>query len=150
MSVTLAAMLSLAPWVGDAGESPEAREARLAPYARAVDAATGSLALRAALVALAWHETKMARYVTEGRCHDGPPGQRCDNGKARGPWQLHGWCKATTPEGEAVCAAGMLSYMLTRCDGDWPEAFGAYGTGGRCVALTAREETRQRLLRRFR
>ena len=42
----------------------------------------------AALISLAWHETKFASAVMEGRCSDLHP-RACDSGRALGVWQLH-------------------------------------------------------------
>lgn len=144
LETILALLLALPAYHGD-HETAEQRQSRLAPYAAGIARHARSSDERAALMAVAWHETRLAAYVTEGRCHEGPPGQRCDNGKARGPWQLHGWCKATSPDGEAECAARMLRHFRSRC-GSWARAFGAYASGGTCYAMPAREATRRRLL----
>jgi len=82
------------------------------------------------LVALAWHETKLARKVLEGHCSQLPKGMRCDSGRALGVWQLHhdacrdAWALATPnggPEGQleslpiqARCAVNHLRYNMRR------------------------------------
>jgi hypothetical protein len=97
--------------------------------------------LAAALIALGHFETKYAQYVGEGRCHDGPRGQRCDDGNARTYWQT--WAVAcpdawkASPgsreevEAGAWCAARLLSGAYNFCKepaGDgWARAFGRYG-----------------------
>lgn len=151
MSITLAIMLAMPQSHLDRGETPEQRAALIQPWADGIDEATESTAMRAALVALMWHETGgFARYVLEYRCSDGPRGKaECDSGKARGGFQVHPWCKATTIAGEAECAASTLGFMLKRC-GSWATAYGGYGTGGKCAAFTERETTRQRVAARFR
>jgi hypothetical protein len=147
LELILAALLAFPAYHGD-HETGEAREARLAPYAAGIASHARTADETAALVAIAWHETRLAAYVTDGRCHEGPAGQRCDNGRARGPWQLHGWCKATTPDGEAECAARLLRYARARC-GSWSRAFGAYASGGRCYDMPEREATRRAVLARM-
>jgi hypothetical protein len=85
----LAALMALVPWWGDRNETSEARNARMIPIAEAITTATSDATEQAALITLAWAESKLASYVTEDRCHEGPVGQRCDQGRARGPWQVH-------------------------------------------------------------
>jgi hypothetical protein len=109
LELILAALLAFPAYHGD-HETGEAREARLAPYAAGIARHARTADEAAAMVAIGQHESRWAAYVTDGRCHEGPAGQRCDNGRARGPWQLHGWCKAKTPDGEAECAARLLRY----------------------------------------
>lgn len=140
----LAVLLALPVYMGD-GESGESREARLDPWARAIAAEARTPDEAAALVAVGQLESRWAEYVTEGRCHEGPAGQRCDNGRAKGPYQLHGWCTATDPRGQTACAARMLRWARSRC-GSWERAFGAYASGGRCYAMPEREALRVRVL----
>lgn len=108
----LAVLLSLPPSVTDT-ETPEARVARISVAATAIAAASARATcseqwegpgcrrrwpgsreqLAAALLALGWHETRWAQYVGEGRCAEGPPGQRCDPDRAGRPrarsyWQV--------------------------------------------------------------
>jgi hypothetical protein len=85
----LTVALSLSQYVGDRGDSPEQREALYLPVATAIAEVARTNAEAAMLLALAFHESGLARFVIEGRCSDGPPGQRCDGGKARGVFQLH-------------------------------------------------------------
>lgn len=139
----LAILVAFQPYYGDRTETLAHREARLEPVAHAIWAATDDPELQAGLVSIAWHETRLAAYVTEGHCAEGR--HDCDHGKARGPWQVWSWCKATDIDGEAVCAAGLLAYMHHRC-GSWASAFGGYGTGGHCVAYGNREATRMAIL----
>jgi hypothetical protein len=113
----LSAMLSLPPAALDRSESVEQRTALFLPVAEAIARVSRSDRQAALLIAQAWEDTKLARYVLEGRCHDGPVGQRCDNGKARGPWQVHKWCTATTLDGEARCALRAASSGMDRCRG---------------------------------
>jgi hypothetical protein len=137
----LALLLSLQPYPGDKGESTEAREARLAPWAQALERYPADV--QAAVITLGIHESHYAAYVTEGRCSERP--KACDHGHAKGPYQLHSWCKADDPAGQTACAASLIQSSFRRCD-TWAGAFGAYATGGRCVALDARATTRQRII----
>jgi hypothetical protein len=72
----------------DRKAEPEAVDASRVELAGAVVSATDEPSEQAALTALAIHESRLALYVLEGRCSDGPKGA-CDHGLAVGPWQLH-------------------------------------------------------------
>lgn len=141
----LAVLLALPAWYQDVGDAD--RPVWLAPVASAISRATESRAEVAALVALGFHESRYARYVVDGRCSDGPIGARCDNGRARTPWQV--WRVAcpvawTHPDGSqesldaaARCAAGLLRGGRGRCRGRHPAgdlagAFSAY-RGASCT-----------------
>jgi hypothetical protein len=145
MSLTallLSLLVALAPHTTDRdrGETRVERAARLEPVASEMIAATrGDRQLLAAMLVLGDEESHWAAYVTEGRCHEGPPGQRCDVGLARGPWQLH---RRTCPRAwehpsgsaqslheEARCAAALLRYGRRKC-GSWAGAFGVYAGVG--------------------
>jgi hypothetical protein len=163
--IILTALLSLPTWYGDKDLSKEERRALIRPVAEAIHGVARTRDEAAALVSLAWHESRLASYVLEGRCHEGPPGARCDmdrKGKprARGPWQVWKWCKAWDhPEGsaeslrrEARCALGALRTHRSRC-GTWEGAFaGMGGLGGRnCVSARSsqRVQTMRRVLGRL-
>lgn len=138
--IILTAMLSLPPYTGDRGDTPAARAELYRPVAEAIaEVAPGNPTKAAALVALAYAETKFARYVLTGNCASGPPGMRCDNGRARGAFQVWAWCDAWRhPEGspeslraEARCAARALAAGKRRClgrhpAGDWAAMFSGY------------------------
>lgn len=153
----LAAMLAQPTWYQDVEETPEARADLLRPVAMAVTLATEDPTEQAALVALGWHESRWARYVIEGRCHDGPSGARCDNGRAVSPWQV--WAVACPPahtlppdhpvvnERAAACAVRLLRGGRSRCRGlhpagDWAGAFVAYGGGASCQRRSGAERAR--------
>jgi hypothetical protein len=85
----LAAALSLPHYMGDRVDTPEQRERLYRPVAEAIAEASRTNVEASMLVALAHHESGFARFVIEGRCTQGPPGQRCDGGRARGVFQLH-------------------------------------------------------------
>lgn len=146
----LSAMLSLPQYVADRGDTQEARAALLKPYAEAVaDVSRGNRWKASALIALMWHESRLARYVVEGRCLDGKPGQQCDKDprtgqpRARGATQVWRWCTEAwrhpagsweSIRGEVACASRMLSAGLQRCRGRHPEgdtagAYSAYRNG---------------------
>lgn len=108
----------------DVDRSLESREARLAPVAHAVSAASRTLDEAAVLMALGEHETNYAEHVLAGHCDQMPEGERCDGGRARGPWQLHkeacpvAWA---LPDGsqealdaEAGCAIRLLRWNAVR------------------------------------
>lgn len=146
----LAILLSFPPHFTDAGEAPEAREARLTPVAESIaEAVKGhpdAVTIASALLELGRSETHYAAYVLEGRCLDGPVGSQCDpdsrTGKprARGPWQVWSWCREAWeyPAGsreslraEARCAARNWAYARHRCRGahpagTWAGAFSGY------------------------
>lgn len=133
----LAALLALTPYP-DQGDDA-ARVALLTPVAEAIVYATGGSIWRAsALASIAMHESALARYVLEGRCKDGPRGARCDEGHARGPWQVHRWCSAWShPDGsyesrkrEAVCADRLVRSAWKKCR-TLPGIFAGYATGNR-------------------
>lgn len=88
-AAVLAAALSLSQYVGDKVDTAEQRSTLYRPVAEAIAEASRTNVEASMLLALAYHESGLARFVIEGRCADGPPGQRCDGGKARGVFQLH-------------------------------------------------------------
>ena len=67
----------------------------LVPVAWAIEDTAKTKTEVAFLIAQAKAEGGLRPYVLEGRCHEGPPGARCDNGAAETPWMVHGWCKAS-------------------------------------------------------
>lgn len=146
-AVVLAVMLSLAQAWEDRAETPAQRAELLTPWADAIATEARSTDEAAALVAVSWHESGgYARWVVEGRCHERP--KACDHGRAKGPFQVHGWCKATDPAGQTACARSLLAFSFRRCH-TWARAFGAYGTGGDCRAYANRDATRLLILRRM-
>jgi len=88
-----ALLMGLSRHFTDADESYAERAGRLAVVAVAiVDATGGDIGRAARVVALGQAESNFARYVTEGRCQDGPVGSRCDPNRhgepqSLGPWQ---------------------------------------------------------------
>ncbi len=124
----------------------------------------------ATLMALAYHESKLARLIMEGHCDQLPKGMRCDNGKALGVWQLHeracpaAWALATPnggPEGQreslheqAKCAINLLRWNAKRGKGAAPSELRAAFAGYAARAwdwegAEVREKTVERLLRRW-
>ena len=123
-TAVLAAALSLSQYVGDKVETLEQRSALYRPVAEAIAAVSRTNTEASLLIALAFHESGFARFVVEGRCADGPPGQRCDGGRARGVFQLH---QSACPEAwkleggssqsvraEAGCAIRLLRWNADR------------------------------------
>jgi hypothetical protein len=161
-SVLLTVLLSLPAWHGERELADVDRRALLAPVAEAIHGAARSREEAAALITQAWHESRLAAYVLEGRCHEGPPGARCDmdrkgNPRARGPWQVWSWCKAWDyPEGsreslrhEASCAVRAMRFHLKRCE-TWEGAFAGLRRS-KCVSSRskARVETMKLVLGRL-
>lgn len=137
--------------VTDAGENAAVREERLTAIARAIDLATSDMTERAALLTLVRNESGAAAYVYEGRCSDGPRGQReCDSGRATGVWQIHGEVPDSVVE-QAELALSIWRSHRTRCRkvlaDELVGAFAGYGTGGKCApeawAVRRAEETRR-------
>lgn len=146
---TLAVILLLSPWHGDRGDND--REALLRPVAHAIDSVGHTREERAALIADAYTESSFARYVLEGRCSDGPPGQRCDPdahgvARARGPWQVWHYCQKNGLEGEAECVVRLLRMGHSRC-ASWEGAFAAlHGPSCQWAPAMRRVQLMQRLL----
>lgn len=131
-ATVLLAMMSLPHFSGEHFSSEERREL-YRPVAQAVAAVAQTPEETAALVAQAWHETKFASKILYGHCDQMPKGQRCDHGRALGPWQVHGWCKdawAAAPgsvegyEAAARCALRAMRGGLYNCS-SWEGAFSA-------------------------
>lgn len=161
-NAVLAVMLRQPPWSGDVAETPQQRRALYAPVAQTIADASTDTQEMAALATLAWHETRLARYVLEGRCKDGPASAQCDQGHARGPWQVWPWCKdayryadgsAESRRAEARCALQMLGWGRKMCADKgvapgWHSAYAGYRSL-RCEELDApkRLETHRRIAR---
>jgi len=95
IAIVLRTILTLQLWAADASVPIAHRVALYIPVAEAICAvAPDSPAKQAWLMTQTEAETHLAVYVLEDRCETGPPGARCDEGKATGPWQNHGWCRA--------------------------------------------------------
>jgi hypothetical protein len=113
--------------------------------------------LAIAFIAIGYHESGFAPYVGEDRCHDGPKGARCDNGRALGYWQLHrntcaaAWDSPHAPGSyarlvvELRCVVRAFSSAHRICNEnaiDWAYVFGRYGgrqcawVGGKTRAFT--------------
>jgi len=150
-TAVLAAMAALAPYHADRDDSPESRRALYMPTATAIATVARTPEEAAALIAQAWHESHFARYVLEGRCSEGPPGQRCDPdahgvARARGPWQV--WrvaCRAADVAGEARCVLGQMRMGLARCS-SWGGALAALDGQWRCGDAAVRVQTMRRVL----
>lgn len=143
----LAVMLTMRQAWEDRRETREQRTELLRPLATVVANEARTAQEAAAMTAIAWHETGgFARWIVECRCHERP--KMCDHGRARGPFQVHDWCKATDLRGETECAASAYRFALSRCK-DPTRAFGHYATGNSCMAMPLRETTRIMVLRRL-
>lgn len=150
-SLTVLALLSVIlagpVYVGDREESLADREERLRPWAAAIVEVSGNdVPLAAGLLELAEDESSnFARYIVEGRCLEGPwkcdPHPRTGLPRARGPWQVWGWCRrawklrpgtAASALEEARCARRQLLGAKTRCAqagrDPWVGAFSGYAS----------------------
>jgi hypothetical protein len=156
----LSIWLGWAPWSGDAGDTEKQRTELIAPVAVAVCLATQDPVERAFLAVQTYQKTHLARYVLEGRCHDGPDGARCDEGRARGPWQVHAHCRAAWAPtasrldryvGGARCALSGWRYGFWRWQ-SWAEGFQGQVGIGRTVTpwATARAERMGPVVERMR
>lgn len=136
----LSVLLTLPQYYGDRFADPtlEDRARLLRPVAEAIAAVAKNRTEAAALIALAQHETALARYVLDGYCEQGPVGARCDGGRARGAWQNHAWCRelwagpANAPGRHlagARCAVALLRKGRAQC-GSLAGAFGVYAGAG--------------------
>lgn len=147
IDIVLRFWLGLAPWYLDVGESPEQRAELYRPAADAVCTVGRTPLERAYLAAQTYAETRLARYVLEDRCEDGPVGARCDGGLATGPWQVRAWCREAWTGSEpsrlkagAACSLRMFRWGYRRCETDRLEerlaaGFAANGGGStRCGA----------------
>lgn len=132
-AAVLAVLLSFPTYPGDKGDSLEQRTALYTPVAMTIAAVAKTPESAAALIAIARHESHLARYVLEGRCHEGPVNERCDNGRARGPWQVHPWCPATDLEGQARCVLGQFWWGYRHCGGLYAGAFASLSGRGACT-----------------
>lgn len=141
ISLILLAWLVLPPWYQDADDSFQERAELYYPVAAAICSVAQNETERAFLAWQAYEETKLARYVIESRCSDGPPGVRCDEGQATGPWQQHRWCsgawdgsRSERLEAGARCALRLARRCRT------PEGWFAAQSGGTsCSASWARD-----------
>ena len=107
--------------------------------ANAIDGATLDTSERAALAILAIHESRLALYVLEGRCSDGPRGA-CDHLLAVGPFQLHATSDVPVIPGsmaeQATIALRRWRGHRKRCAAHGTAgAFMGYGSGFRCTPM---------------
>src|SRR6185369_104575 len=122
-ATVLALLVSLPPYSGDRAESRDERATRLAPVAEVISAVARNRSEVAMLVSLAVNETQLSAAVQLGNC--AALGKHaCDNGKARGVFQLHEEaCRSAYafPAGsveslraEAQCAIRLLRWNAER------------------------------------
>lgn len=139
----LTAILTLPQYGGDIhADTPDQRAKLLRPVARAIATVAKNKTEAAALVAVAYSESALARYVVDGECHQGPAGARCDGGLSRGVFQIRSWCRAlwAGPEGAATrhlagarCAVQRLRQGTRECFGKGYEGVMSYYGTGRCA-----------------
>jgi len=107
-------------WRGDRSLSADIVLAAEQPYAEAIADESKTLADAAALLTILIEETHGATPVLLGHCDQMPEGERCDNLRARGGFQLHREaCRAAyayaagsveSIRAEAHCALGHLHH----------------------------------------
>lgn len=113
-------------------ETTEQRDERLGVLAEATAPAVAirprgwsERMMARAMVTVVKFESQGARYVQLGKCSTGPKGMRCDQGRARTPFQLwrvacpRAWQNEPGSPAElkeaARCAAGLLTSAHNRC-----------------------------------
>lgn len=118
-AVILAALLRLSPYSGD-HETAAERAARLAPVADAISAVVRSRSEVAMMLALGLHESGFSALVQAGKCSELGIRKACDNGKARGVFQLHAEAyrfadgSVESLRAEAGCAIRLLRWNAER------------------------------------
>jgi hypothetical protein len=140
ISLILRAWLALPVWYQDTDLTQDQRADLYRPVAEAVCAVATTDTERAFLARQTYSETKLARYVLEDRCKDGPVGARCDSGLATGPWQSHRWCAGAWKgtQAERFAAGARCALRLARSCRE-PEGWFAAQTGrAQCHAAWAR------------
>lgn len=120
----LAALLREPVYHRDRAMTEPERVELFTPVAEAIAEVSRTATDAASLVALLEHETHGARDVLTGHCDQMPKGERCDNLRARGGWQLHraacprAWAlvdgSAESIHVEAACALRQLHYQAHR------------------------------------
>jgi len=149
--LTLSVLIMLQPWYQDADMSIDERTDLYRPVAETICRVAKNRSEQAWLMAQAYSESKLAKYVIEGNCASGPPGARCDEGLATSVWQTHRHCvgawKAGPPEqrrdAAARCAIRTARHGVTVCG-----IRGAFGfQSGRRICNGSWIERRVRLYR---
>jgi hypothetical protein len=147
VAAIMSVWLSLPVWYGDRDFFIESRIALYRPVAVAICRATENPDQRAFLGSQAYWETRLASHVLEERCHEGPPGARCDGGRSIGPWQpRRRWCPAAWDMSlnrderylaGARCAHNLWRHGVVRC-GTSEGGFVAQGGSRECRRPWAR------------
>lgn len=158
----IVAAFALLPSSYEQGDVQSVAEEISAAAANRVEAAT--------LMALAYHESKLAKLIMEGHCDRLPKGMQCDSGKALGVFQLHekacpaAWALATPnggPDGQreslheqARCAIRLLRWNAKRGKGVAPSELRAAFSGYAArpwdwKGAEAREKTVDLLLKKW-
>lgn len=154
-SAILSVLLAEPRHVSDRLEPENERGGRLAMLAEAIDSVARSREQAALLIAMAVHESRLARYVAEGRCSEGPKGAQCDPlggvARSRGYWQNRkvscrpGWAEEAGSREElfamAACSARLLWGGYVRC-GTAEGAFAAANGSTSCKAPWAKSRVR--------
>lgn len=134
--LTVGVYLALSALPPAYGEPEPARDARLGQLAVDITSATEDTEEAAALVMLAWEETRLS-----ARVHAMGP-RRDTRGHAISLWSLHSWNLVPYTEWRtlggiegtgraAVAAVRVVRWSRARC-GSWEGAFALYATGKRC------------------
>ena len=130
IDLILTVLISLPVWRLST-DTPAERAELTRPVAAAICAATSDPTEQAFLATQGDSETKYARPVLEERCHEMPEGERCDQGRATGPWQVHRWCReawnAVTHADRLLAGArcALRGWRRGSAEGDWAQGFQA-------------------------
>jgi len=158
IQVILSILLTFPTFWYDRNESTEARHARMLETAQAIAGVAKNRTEAAALIAVAWHESRFSAHVQTGRCNELPKGMQCDGGQARSIFQLHrGACPELweTPVNEhtrigARCAMRLLRGFRERC-ASVSGAFGMYAARScKWKGGVSRETTMRKVLEQWR
>lgn len=158
-AVVAAWILSRPAWI-DRDLTHEQRAPMVERYARAAVAEASSTWELAALLAHGWDDTKFAYLVLTNRCSEMPEGQRCDDGRARGPYSVH---ESACPDAyrypatsmasvraETRCAISLLYFHRHRCrDRALTPMMGAFAGMGGVRCTSDRAAARVMLMRRI-
>jgi hypothetical protein len=135
----------------DRHEPANERGARFMELSEAIGTFAKTPEEAALMATVVIHESTLARYIAEGRCKDGPKGQRCDGLRSRGYFQNRqiscpkGWAQKPGSREElfemAKCSRRDLARGWYKC-GTAEGAFAAFNGSHSCKAPWAKSRVR--------